>query len=128
MEDVIHLDTHIVIWLYLGKLDLITENVKDKLNKHDLVISPIVKLEIQYLYEIDRLLHDSNKVVTALQNEIGLKISSIDFNSIVEQAIRYNWTRDPFDRIITAQAAHKNTLLITKDESILSNYKHAYWQ
>jgi PIN domain nuclease of toxin-antitoxin system len=35
------------------------------------------------------------------------------------------WTRDPFDRIIAAQAAVDATPLLTRDRIILSNYPHA---
>jgi len=38
-----------------------------------------------------------------------------------------SWTRDPFDRVITAQAATDGSSLITKDEIILHHYENAVW-
>ena len=35
-----------------------------------------------------------------------------------------SWTRDPFDRVITAQAALEQDRLITKDRVILEKYEH----
>lgn len=35
-----------------------------------------------------------------------------------------SWTRDPFARIITAQAAIENYTLITIDKIIRKHYKH----
>ena len=37
------------------------------------------------------------------------------------------WTRDTFDRLITAAAAVKGEILITQDKSILKNYPFALW-
>jgi PIN domain nuclease of toxin-antitoxin system len=37
------------------------------------------------------------------------------------------WTRDPFDRIIVAQATLKHSPLITKDETLRKHYKHCIW-
>jgi PIN domain nuclease of toxin-antitoxin system len=39
----------------------------------------------------------------------------------------FTWTRDPFDRIITAQDMVSHAPLITKDGAILSHYKRAIW-
>jgi PIN domain nuclease of toxin-antitoxin system len=37
------------------------------------------------------------------------------------------WTRDPFDRLITAQAALGESTLLTKDDTIRTNYANAVW-
>jgi PIN domain nuclease of toxin-antitoxin system len=39
----------------------------------------------------------------------------------------FQWTRDPFDRLITAQAASYNQVLLTKDETIRKHYANAIW-
>ena len=41
--------------------------------------------------------------------------------------MRQSWTRDPFDRIIVAQAALRRTSLITKDAVIRADYNRALW-
>lgn len=45
----------------------------------------------------------------------------------VFHAHRESWTRDPFDRIITAQAAVSGAVLLTRDERIRANYRQAVW-
>ena len=37
------------------------------------------------------------------------------------------WTRDPFDRVIVANAALNGNILISKDQNILEHYIHARW-
>jgi len=55
------------------------------------------------------------------------KICDKSFNTIVGRALELAWTRDPFDRIIIANAALNNNVLVTKDQNILENYKNAKW-
>ena len=57
-----------------------------------------------------------------------LKTCVYPFNDINENAIKQKWTRDPFDRIIVAQASIHSTKIATKDETIRKNYKHAIWK
>jgi len=51
----------------------------------------------------------------------------MSFHAIVNGALGLSWTRDPFDRIIVANSALNNNLLITKDRTILENYENAVW-
>lgn len=128
MENVIFIDTHVVVWLYTGKTELFSETVLEKIRKNDLYISPVVRLELQYLFEIRKIKESPDKIIKTLNKDIGLKESNDGFIEIINEAIKHKWTRDPFDRIITAQASLNNIELITKDASILSNYKFAYWE
>lgn len=128
MESVVYLDTHLVIWLYSGQLELIPEESKALLKKGNLLISPIVELEIQYLFEIKKIKKTAQVVIRALQNEINLQYCKRDFISIIQSAKKMKWTRDPFDRIITAQASIGNNILITKDSTIAKYYKMAFWK
>jgi PIN domain nuclease of toxin-antitoxin system len=44
------------------------------------------------------------------------------------EAIDVDWTTDPFDRLIVAQAiANSNAKLITRDRLIRKNYPQAVW-
>jgi PIN domain nuclease of toxin-antitoxin system len=44
---VIYLDTHVVVWLYAGDLELLPQEVRELLEGEELVISPMVELELQ---------------------------------------------------------------------------------
>ncbi len=122
-----YLDTHIVVWLYSGNLDLISQKAKDIIETHELLYSPIIKLEIQYLKEIKKIKEGSKKIIESLKKEIGLKESRIDFAKVVDASIKLTWTRDPFDRLMVSNALVTNSILLTKDENILKNYKKAMW-
>ncbi len=122
-----YLDTHIVVWLYAGLVKKLSERVRAHIEAHDLSISPSVKLELQYLHEIGRLKVKPDLIVKSLNNSIGLKVVSIDSAKVVDKAVTLNWTRDVFDRIITAEAKSQDAFLLTKDENILTHYKKAIW-
>jgi PIN domain nuclease of toxin-antitoxin system len=123
----IYLDTHVVVWLYAGQLERFSDEIQSLLNEHDLLISPIVQLELQYLHEIERITVDAQTILTDLAARIGLKISDKPFQAVVGEATAVSWTRDPFDRLIVANASLNNDILISKDQNILSNYPNAKW-
>jgi PIN domain nuclease of toxin-antitoxin system len=123
----IYLDTHVVVWLYAGVPDLIPPPVRDLLNLESLAISPMVVLELEYLYETNRTSEPATTVIQYLQANIGLTVSEAGFPAVVTAALHQSWTRDPFDRLIVAQAALHNGVLVTKDRLIHAHYPHAFW-
>ncbi|MEJ2596783.1 MAG: PIN domain-containing protein [Anaerolineales bacterium] len=123
----IYLDTHIVVWLYAGLLEKFSQSVKTILNENEILISPIVRLELQYLYEIERVKKPALAIVADLADRIGLRVCEKGFNTVISQAITMTWTRDPFDRVIVANAALNDNILISKDQNILEHYIHARW-
>ncbi len=123
----IYLDTHVVVWLYGGLTDKLTDIAKSFINQDEIYICPIVRLELQYLYEIERITVSGDTILNDLSSRIGLTICQQDFNSIITQALTINWTRDPFDRLIVANALINQNILITKDNNILANYHNAKW-
>ena len=123
----IYLDTHFVVWLYAGKVEKLSARAKDLLNANEILISPIVRLELQYLLEINRINEIPDTIVSDLSNSIGVKICDKNFNNIINYAIQIDWTRDPFDRIIVANAAMQENFLITKDQTILDHYSKALY-
>jgi len=116
------LDTHITIWLYEKRLDLLSEKAKQYIEKSDLFISPVVKLEIEYLFEIERIKDNSETICSFLEKNIDLKIENSSFSEIIKISLNEKWTKDPFDRIIVAHSKLKNYSLISKDKKINKNY------
>ncbi|WP_319521803.1 PIN domain-containing protein [uncultured Desulfosarcina sp.] len=124
----IYLDTHVAIWLYAGKLDLISPNARQAMeDEPELLISPMVLLELDFLYEIERIRVDSDRIGTYLNQKIGLAVCDKSFELVCKTAAKQQWTRDPFDRLITAQAAIASNGLITKDRIIHEYYPQALW-
>ena len=46
---------------------------------------------------------------------------------MVETARSFAWTREPFDRLIVANAMADGVRLLTADEMILRHFKDAVW-
>lgn len=124
----IYLDTHVVVWLYAGLTKKLSNSVKFLINEHELYISPIVRLELQYLYEIGRIKDPSDIITSDLFDRIGLRQCEKNFDLTIGQALIISWTRDPFDRLIVGNAAIDSNILLTKDRDILSNYPQAQWE
>jgi PIN domain nuclease of toxin-antitoxin system len=118
----VYLDTHAVIFLYTGQVNKLSPRVHALIESEEIRISPMVYLELQYLYEIGRITQGPEKVFTYLEARIDLKLCSMPFPRIAQFAAREAWTRDPFDRMIVAQARLGEHPLISKDENITENY------
>ena len=128
METVIYLDTHVVVWLYATGTQKLSQAALDEIEStEDLRISPMVRLELQYLHEIERVNQPAIEVIDELENTIGLTICQASFPAIAKRAEAHNWTRDPFDRLIVAQAELFQAKLITKDQRIHDHYEYALW-
>ena len=128
MASLIYLDTHVVVWLHAEGGSAIPAASAELLEETpDLRISPMVRLELQYLYEIGRVTEPPLPVLDGLESALGLTICNAPFAAIVREAEGQNWTRDPFDRLIVAQASLYNATLITKDEFIHRHYPNAFW-
>ncbi|MBE2201144.1 MAG: PIN domain-containing protein [Anaerolinea sp.] len=123
----IYLDTHVVVWLYAGLTNKFSETAGTLINDHELFISPIVRLELAYLHEIERVTADSDAIIADLSQRIGLQVYDKNFNSIINLALAMSWTRDPFDRLIVANAAVHDDILLSKDINILTHYTFARW-
>ena len=124
---IIHLDTHLVVWLYAGNLELIPSRITTTLEDNSLRVSPIVALEIQYLYETARITVKAEEVLEDLEMRIGLQFDRLSYSRVVRQSLAENWTRDPFDRLTVAQARIRQVPLVTKDRTIRKHYKKAQW-
>ncbi len=127
MERVIYLDTHAVLWLYAGEISLFPAKALRLIEEADVKISPIVQLELQYLYEVERIKVAPERILNTLISAVNLKICSQNFEKVAAASLKQSWTRDPFDRIIVAQASLADAALVTKDELIRKHYKKAMW-
>jgi len=124
----IYLDTHVVLWLYLRKGEGISERARQWIEyEPEILISPMALLELDYLHEIGRTTLGSELVFNYLHQRIDLQVCQKSFTDVIRKASQLSWTRDPFDRVITAQAATDGSSLITKDELILHHYENAVW-
>ena len=126
-QSLIYIDTHIVVWLYAGLTHKLTEVAKKSIENFDILISQMVRLELKYLFEIGRITATPPEIIKDLSKSINLKTSDCSLREIINEALKIDWTRDIFDRLLTAEAKIQKSGFITADEIIRVNYRHAIW-
>jgi PIN domain nuclease of toxin-antitoxin system len=114
-------------WLYEGADRRIPAAVRGLLEVDAPFISPMVELELTYLYEIGRVTEPASAPLTALRRSIGLQVADASLAAVAQAAAGLSWTRDPFDRLISAQAIAADAQLLTADETILEHLSLATW-
>lgn len=127
MATLTHLDTHVVVWVVAGLDDRLSEAAVDALEHDDLRVSPLVALELQYLVETGRVTLDPMAAMAELARSLELREAAESFGSVVDTALALSWTRDPFDRMIAAQALTAGARLLTRDEHLRTHVPTAFW-
>lgn len=123
---IVHIDTHVALWLHDAVIEKLLP-ARAHLEGHELRLSPMAVLELQYLYEIGRLSLRPAQVLASLQGRFGLQLAHGAWTRVVEAALPMSWTRDPFDRLIAAHALVDEVALVTADEKIRLHCPHAVW-
>ena len=123
----IYLDTHVVMWLVDGSVDNFSPNVAKLLDNEPLAISPFVLLELKFLEEVGKITGGISTLQNIITNDLAVSIEDRSLLELTTKALSYSWTRDPFDRMIVAQAALDGAKLITRDRNIRKNFKDADW-
>ncbi len=117
-----------MVWLCQRQLERIPARAKRAMEESDILISPIVLLELQYLYEIKKIIQPSQLLFNQLASQIGVRLCDHPFGAVVQAALFETWTRDPFDRLIVAHAkANGYAPLITSDGDIRKHYSGSVW-
>jgi PIN domain nuclease of toxin-antitoxin system len=123
-----YVDTAVAVWLAEANLAKLSQKALSLIQTADLRISPMAVVELQYLYEIRRIIVKPQEILLKLNVEIGLTVCNHPFPIVAETALGETWTRDPFDRMIVAHAkANGAAPLLTKDEVIRESYHNACW-
>jgi PIN domain nuclease of toxin-antitoxin system len=122
-----YVDTHVLVWIGRGETDKISAAAQRALDDYDLLVSPAAVLEFEFLHEIGRLRASAEKMIALLESEIAIRVCDLPFRDVVNQTLKERWTRDPFDRLIVANAKAAGAPLVTKDERIRKHYPRAIW-
>lgn len=121
----IHLDTHALVWLLTGQsaeLKPIAHRLRAPIG-----LSPLVFLEIEFLHKAGKIGFSGASARTDVSREREFSICRTRFADVVEQALALDWTRDPFDRLIVANALADGATLLTRDRQILARCPAAAW-
>ena len=122
------LDTHAAVFLWEGRVDIFGVRARDVLETASLSMSPIVRLELQYLHEIGRIIVEPDTILGGLEADCGVLLSDDTLAAVISRAMGLTWTRDPFDRLIVATAILHNATLVTRDRVISENYDKVVWK
>ena len=125
--ETIHLDTHVIVWLFQKDLGKFSKQSLKLINNNELQISPMVVMELKFLNEIGRLNYKPMEIINELTKTISLNVSNEKFATTAYKSLDLSWTRDPFDRLIVASASVQKAKLISKDRNILDHYEYAVW-
>jgi PIN domain nuclease of toxin-antitoxin system len=114
-------------WLYEGQSERIPRRLRRRLETEPIAASPIVELELTYLYEVGRVAKPASAPLSALRRELGLQVADVSLAEVIQAALDLSWTRDPFDRLIAAHAIVADAPLLTADETIREHLPLAVW-
>ena len=123
----IHLDTHVLVWVLAGEHDRLTRGVRRLLEAERLVYSPMLELELTYLHEIGRVRLPAAEVLAELTTALELTRSRQPFEQVVAHAQPLTWTRDPFDRLLCGNALADGARLLTADTTMREHLSEAVW-
>ena len=123
-----YLDTHVAVFLHDGLIEDLSSAAKREIENNDLLISPMVVLEFEYLQARKKISADARALTSALAETFGVAICSFPFPAIVHESLSLEWVTDPFDRLIVGHAAaNQSSPLITRDRLIRRHYANAVW-
>jgi PIN domain nuclease of toxin-antitoxin system len=123
-----YLDTNVVMRLSHGPSRLIRREASRVIERSQLLVSPMVVLELELLYEIKRAKQSSRDMLRKLEHELGVRFCDLPFEEVANAALDEKWTRDPFDRMIVASAKLNGLApLISSDQKIARHYPRTVW-
>lgn len=122
------LDTHVVVWLYADPFGYLPEPVLNRINTEEVGLSPFVQLELAYLHEVKRIQIPGKTIIADLAPKLEMRITDPSTAMVCETATTMKWARDPFDRLLSAEATATNTPLITKNRTIRKHLDVAWWR
>ena len=115
------LDTHFLIWLALESKRLANFPWLDRYRPWG--VSPVSFLEIQFLAEVGRLSVSNPEFTSTVMNDRRFIVDDISLETLVGHALRLDWTRDPFDRLLVAHSLARRVALCTTDRAIRSRHR-----
>jgi PIN domain nuclease of toxin-antitoxin system len=112
------LDTHTFIWFIEGSSELsltAKKNIEDVKNTSFISIASLWEMSIKF--NLGKLTVKDNPFNVLINdiNENGFQILDINFPHLMENVNLDSHHRDPFDRLIVAQAISENMNIIGKD-------------
>jgi PIN domain nuclease of toxin-antitoxin system len=123
-----YIDTNVAVFLHSGNRTRLTGRAAEQIERTDLLVSGMVMLELEMLYEKGVLQYAAREILSDLNQQIGVTVCRLPMAVVMQSAMSLKWTREPGDRIIVANAlANNEAPLITSDRRIQEAYRNAIW-
>ena len=123
-------DTHAFIWLN-GTPSKLSERAaalcSDPSNVLQLSLASIWEMQIKLGLGKLKLPASLAEIVAVQQNTNGIQLLPIDLPHILELAVLSHQHRDPFDRLLIAQARVEGLQIISNDQQILKYSIPVIW-
>ncbi len=124
----IHIDTHIAVWAYLGQTRRLSAKAKRALAAGPVRYSPMLRMELNLLHERRKLPAESPGLIIAdLAKDLDAQEYDGPFSPVITVAETLRWTTDPFDRLIVATAIVDSAKLVTADGDIIDHFAGTVW-
>jgi PIN domain nuclease of toxin-antitoxin system len=115
------LDTHFLLWVVVGATRL---DEFDWLGRYaPWGVSPLSFLEIQCLSEVGRVEVDIEAFTTAVMEDPRFVVDEVPLVALVRHSLSLSWTRDPFDRLLSAHSAARRVPLCSADRRIREHHQ-----
>jgi len=115
------LDTHAVVFLAENRVGVFGVAAKEAIRHAVLLLSPAVRLELAFLYEVGKLAVPPADLLGPLLTEGRIAEAQERFAEVVTAAAGLSWTRDPFDRLIAGHAQLLGLPLVSRDRLIAAH-------
>ena len=90
-------------------------------------MAPLAHLELAHLCEVGRIRDPLTTVVADLTARFELVVADVPAVAVCTTAAGLTWTRDPFDRLLSAHALTSGMALVTKNETLRRHLRLAWW-
>jgi len=121
------LDTHAAVLLWEGRIETFGTASREILETAQLSVSPVVRLELQFLREIGRLQVEPDALLGGLELDLGVAPARDPLAEVIAASMRLSWTRDPFDRLLVGHALLRSARFVTRDRLIQQHFAGAVW-
>lgn len=123
------LDTHTLVWFFTRNPNLsesLRMEIKNEDNQSHVSIASLWELGVKYTLNKIELKKDLSDFFNDVSSS-DLKIQPVTPNHILQLASLPFHHRDPFDRLIIAQAMTEDFAIITKDKEFLAYDVNVIW-
>ena len=123
-------DTHALLF-WVNKINVSEKFIKyfdDQERKENVLISAISFWEIALLVKKKRIdLENIEKWKNEIFSNTNLKLANVDVSEMIKSTLLPDLHKDPFDRLLIAQAVHRNAIFVTKDKQINKYELQTFW-